>query len=104
MRYFLIWSVIVGASLASASTPHFENKRQTGSSNVRTVNTTSGPVSGHVAPNATNVSEYLGIPYAKPPVDDLRFAPPEKYTSTTSVNGTDFVSQPINLAFLRRRH
>lgn len=34
-------------------------------SNVPTVNTTSGLVSGHVASDTTIVSEYLGIPYAR---------------------------------------
>jgi hypothetical protein len=32
----------------------------------RLVRTTSGCVTGHPAPNASHVSEYLGIPYAKP--------------------------------------
>ncbi|KAF2162727.1 hypothetical protein M409DRAFT_31813, partial [Zasmidium cellare ATCC 36951] len=54
------------------------------------VNTTSGLVHGHRAPNATLVSEYLGIPFARPPVDDLRFAPPVKYHNTSSVSGAAF--------------
>jgi Carboxylesterase family len=60
---------------------------------VKTVNTTSGPVSGHAASNSSaNVSEYLGIPYAQPPVGDLRFAPPVQYNGTSPINGTNFVS------------
>lgn len=54
-----------------------------GCSNVRTgrsltVETTNGPITGHIAPRAPSqcVIEYLGIPYAKPPVGDLRFAAP----------------------------
>jgi len=42
------------------------------------VGTQSGLIKGHVAtwPSDSNVSEYLGIPYAKVPVGPLRFAPP----------------------------
>jgi len=55
------------------------------------VQTDSGPVSGHAALNASLVSEYLGIPFAAPPVGDLRFAAPQKYTGNSSINGTSFV-------------
>lgn len=57
----------------------------------QTVQTTSGPVSGHAASNATEVSEYLGIPFAQPPVGNLRFAPPQKYSGTSPINGTNYV-------------
>lgn len=43
------------------------------------VNTTSGLIIGHAAPNRSDVSEFLGIRYAEPPVGVLRFAPPERY-------------------------
>ncbi|RFU31934.1 Carboxylesterase, partial [Scytalidium lignicola] len=56
----------------------------------QTVQTSSGPVQGHAASAATQVSEYLGIPYAQPPVADLRFAPPEKYTGSDAINGSAF--------------
>lgn len=55
---------------------------------VPTVNTTSGMVSGHAASNTTGVSEYLGIPFAAPPVGALRFAPPQPYKGTGNINGT----------------
>lgn len=57
---------------------------------VPTVNTTSGLVSGHPAANSTGVSVYLGIPFAAPPIGELRFAPPEPYSGNTSINGTNF--------------
>jgi hypothetical protein len=59
----------------------------------QTVNTQSGPVRGHAASNASEVSVYLGIPYAQPPIGDLRFAPPQKYTGKTIIDGTKFVSR-----------
>lgn len=51
------------------------------------VNTTSGLVHGHSAPNATEVSEYLGIPFAEPPIGNLRFAPPVRYYGSGELSG-----------------
>ncbi|KAI8301173.1 hypothetical protein K4K61_009069 [Colletotrichum sp. SAR11_59] len=55
-----------------------------------TVNTTNGPITGHLASNASAVIEYLGIPYAKPPVGDLRFASPVQFTSNASYEASKF--------------
>lgn len=43
-----------------------------------TVTTSSGRITGHKAPEAESVYEFLGVPFAKPPVGELRFAPPAK--------------------------
>jgi hypothetical protein len=47
------------------------------------VRTTSGTVKGHVAawPEYTDVSEYLGIPYAQPPVGPLRWLAAKPFKS-----------------------
>ncbi|KAM7430419.1 hypothetical protein ABFA07_018858 [Porites harrisoni] len=47
------------------------------------VNTSSGTVVGKLEtlPNGKSVYEYLGIPYAKPPVNKLRFARPQSFKS-----------------------
>jgi hypothetical protein len=40
------------------------------------VSTTNGKITGHLAPGMRNTIEYLGIPYAQPPIGPLRFAAP----------------------------
>lgn len=59
-----------------------------------TVLTDSGPVVGHAAKNRANVSEYLGIPYAQPPLASLRFAAPRRYLSNATFNAAAYVGQP----------
>jgi carboxylesterase type B len=56
------------------------------------VHTTNGAITGHAAPGAPEVTEFLGIPYAKPPVGRLRFAAPERDNLQRTYNASDFVS------------
>ncbi|CAG8982726.1 hypothetical protein HYALB_00001007 [Hymenoscyphus albidus] len=54
------------------------------------VNTSSGNILGHAAPNHPEVSEYLGIPFGQTPVGDLRFAAPVKYVGSSIINASTF--------------
>ncbi|RFU25203.1 hypothetical protein B7463_g11139, partial [Scytalidium lignicola] len=54
------------------------------------VETSSGSVAGRPAATDPEVSEYLGIPYAKPPIGDLRFAAPLKYAGFSRLNASTF--------------
>ena len=56
-----------------------------------TVTTQNGRITGHRAPKAGDVWEYLGIPYAQPPIGDLRFAAPQEYNKTGPYKATHFV-------------
>lgn len=49
-------------------------------------------VQGRINPNATRVAEFLGIPYAQPPLDDLRWAPPQPYQPSSSNASALFVN------------
>src|ERR1700744_3680249 len=65
----------------------------------RTARTTSGHVKGHLAawPENHHVSEYLGIPYAKPPLGRLRWARPEKDVRNNTHEGNRYVSRSAQL-------
>ncbi|PQE07358.1 chlorogenic acid esterase precursor protein [Rutstroemia sp. NJR-2017a WRK4] len=54
------------------------------------VQTTSGPVYGFYNETAPEVRQFLGIPYAEPPVGDLRFAPPIAKVSNGAIHATTF--------------
>ncbi|KAH7346723.1 Alpha/Beta hydrolase protein [Rhexocercosporidium sp. MPI-PUGE-AT-0058] len=56
----------------------------------QTVQTSSGPVTGHASSKFPEVSEYLGIPFGQAPVGDLRFAAPVKFIGTSPINGSTF--------------
>lgn len=61
------------------------------------VHTTSGPVRGLAASKYKEVSVYRGIPYAKPPLGDLRFAAPQAYEGHKPIDATKHVSSSFFL-------
>jgi cholinesterase len=93
MSYFLLSLLLPIAIVSAAAIGDNHNRYTEDSWHIgRGVRTTSGLVTGHPAPDASQVSEYLGIPYAKPPVGELRFATPVAYVNHGIVDGSNFVS------------
>ena len=84
-------SVKVGAPVKTTSGMKSSYASQSASGLMATDNTPLGTVIGHNAPNATTVSEYIGIPFAHPPLGDLRFAPPVAYKSNRNITAARFV-------------
>jgi hypothetical protein len=57
------------------------------------VKTTSGAIVGRASSWRPGVSEYLGIPFAAPPVGELRWAPPQAFKGAgRTIEATKYVS------------
>ena len=83
-------SSAVFSSRVFAGSPHHHGKGRTYTVG-QAVRTSSGLIAGQPASSRPDVSEYLGIPFAKPPVGDLRFAAPQAYISSGKINATTYV-------------
>ncbi|KAK3111927.1 hypothetical protein LTR53_012322, partial [Teratosphaeriaceae sp. CCFEE 6253] len=87
MRTATCLTVALWLGLASCAPPSYHHGH--GYGDALTIPTTSGAVTGFVNATAPNVRQWLGIPYAAPPLGDLRFAPPQA-PIPGSVNATAF--------------
>ncbi|MCJ1375142.1 hypothetical protein MMC20_006376 [Loxospora ochrophaea] len=78
MKYLAGLAVFAALALLAPALPQDFQSWSVG----QAVNTTSGVIQGHAAPNRTAVSEYLGIPYAVPPLSALRFEAPVAFSGS----------------------
>lgn len=92
MKLYSLFSLACATTALASSSLQSLATRQTNWTIGQTVQTNSGPVSGHPAKNDSQVSEYLGIPFGQAPVGDLRFAAPVSFKGSKPLNGSSFVS------------
>ena len=91
MRQLLAVAVVVSAVVPWLHAEHVHRRALA----TAEVNTTSGLIVGHTAPNRTGVAEFLGIQYGQAPVGKLRFAAPKRYLAPVGevYNASNWVSQ-----------
>ncbi|KAG9684842.1 cholinesterase, partial [Aureobasidium melanogenum] len=95
-RPIITWTGMGFTSFQDGEEYRYDDPERSGSS--APVNTTSGLIIGHASRNRSQVSEYLGIPYAQPPLGELRFAAPQQYSSDDIFNASSFSPDcPANL-------
>jgi carboxylesterase type B len=75
MRSFNIAFLAAILSLEAHAVPHSNRKVSVGTGLL--VETTSGNIQGFINHTAPDVRQFLGVPFAEPPVGQLRFAKPQ---------------------------
>ena len=95
---FLSATALAGVAVLSAPAlaakggipgPNPDAPGQIKKANGPTINTTDGPVQGFVK---NGVNKFLGIPYAAPPVGDLRWMPPAPAAHHALLDATEFAN------------
>ena len=86
-------TLLLGLSVA---TGHCSPTRPHGhpSGDELSVQTTSGLVHGKIDASNPDVRQFLGIPFAQPPLDELRFAPPQPLPDSAASNSIDATALP----------
>ena len=87
MKLSIVSQLGLVIALVAASPNHVGEEFAVG----QRVHTSSGVLGGKAASDRTAVSAYFGIPFAQPPVGDLRFAAPRPYIYSGFINATSFV-------------
>src|ERR1700744_537896 len=83
-------STVVAALLAASSAVYAQAPFAVGG----LVKTTSGSIVGQASSWRPTVSEYLGVPFAAPPVGALRWAPPQPFKGADgTIRATKYVSR-----------
>lgn len=59
-----------------------------------TVSTSSGTIHGKIDSSSPDVRQFLGIPFAQPPLGDLRFAPPEPLDGSAAAESVEATQLP----------
>jgi hypothetical protein len=82
---FVYWLLVLTVEVAYASTAEWVVGQE--------IVTTSGKVKGSPAsrPGYSEVSQYVGIPFAEPPMGALRWMPAKKYISNKTIDATKWV-------------
>jgi carboxylesterase type B len=70
-----------------------------------TISTESGQIHGKIDPSLPNVRQFLGIPYAVPPLGDLRFALPQKlYQPDAQIEATEIPPSCVQYQSVHKNH
>ncbi|KAI1340059.1 Alpha/Beta hydrolase protein [Xylariaceae sp. FL0016] len=81
---------LVSCAIYGAASALVASHQQYGRSSGLSVATTSGEVHGFINETAPNVRQFLGIPYAEPPVGKLRFLPPVAKKDAGPIEATTY--------------
>ncbi|KAI0121034.1 Alpha/Beta hydrolase protein [Xylariales sp. AK1849] len=88
MFLFLLAVLLSAALVRAIPTAGAQPAKRSCAQSDLTVDTPDGVVHGIVDDAAPDVRQFLGIPYGRPPVGDLRFAPPQAVEPYGEINAT----------------